>query len=197
MPLDRDELNRKLHVHASRLQAIGVALFVLGSAYWIGKQSRTHLAPLAKQVSDLRATNDKLTEWRRAFRPLDSAETALIRSDSAMVRSMGVPPGSRMQVAQLVGRQADEAGLSGVKLSFIAPPDSSLVPPRGQVGAIPITVAKYVVSVDFTGSFGAALKFVSHLPPSLTMTRFGVVTAAKGEAYHVVLSVYEVPNGSG
>ena len=197
MAIDKDEVNRQLRANAGRLQVIGVALFVLGSSYWIAKQSQVHTVPLAKQLADLRATNSKLVEWQRGFRAPDSAEAALIRSDSAAVRSIAMPAGTRMVVAQLVGRQADAAGLSRVQLSFTSEPDSTIVPSRGQVGAIPISVAKYAIGVDCTGSFGAVLKFVASLPPSLTMTRFRVLTNASGPTYHVVLSVYEVPGGNG
>ncbi len=197
MAFDRDEFGRQVQVHAKRLQAVGVALLVLGASYWIGKQSRTHVAPLTKQLSDLRATNDKLIQWERGFRGPDSAEAAQIRMDTASVHLIAVPAGSRMQVAQLVARQADQAGLSQVQLSFSPPPDSGDVPPRGRVGDIPISVATHVVNVECTGSFAAAMKFVSHLPPSLTITRLGVHTEPAGAKYRLVLSVYEVPRGRG
>ncbi|HTR79656.1 MAG TPA: hypothetical protein VMH39_16185 [Gemmatimonadaceae bacterium] len=197
MPMDRDAFNRWLRLNAQRVQVAAVAIVVLGASVWIGKQSRAHLAPLEKQISDLRAAANELARWRAGFRAPDAREATMLGDDSVAVRSVAVPTGSRMLVAQAVARQAEQAGLTGVRLSFVPPPDSATVPVRGRVGNIPITVAKYAVSLDCSGSFAAALAFVDHLPPTLAMSTLGVVTQTDGVRYHLVLSVYEVPNGGG
>jgi hypothetical protein len=109
--------------------------------------------------------------------------------------ALGVVAADRVSLMEYLASLADASALTEVRVNFKAGSDSAFVPPR-VIGGEPINPAAYSVTLDFTGSFAGLVQFVSNLPPSVSVSRVGAARNGGHTAYHVSLSVYELPNGT-
>jgi hypothetical protein len=96
---------------------------------------------------------------------------------------------------EYIARLAEASSLVEVRVNSQSGADSAFIPPRVIV-ADPISPAAYTLTLDFTGSFAGLVQFVSTLPPSVSVSRLGAARNGERVLYHIVLSVYELPNGN-
>ena len=82
------------------------------------------------------------------------------------------------------------------RVNSVARSDSAWVGDR-QVAGATIRPAEYVLSVEFAGSFANARKFVSSLPPSVSLSRLTAARRDGATVYQLILSVYELDANSG
>jgi hypothetical protein len=70
---------------------------------------------------------------------------------------------------------------------------AGLPEPIGAVAkAAGLRPATYLMAVDFTGGFAGAVKFVSTVPRSLSLTRFTGARGSDRARYQVIFSVHEL-----
>ena len=179
----------------NQLPTLGFGFFVLAVSVWVGLRARSGSAELAGKYAGGQQTADQLATAQQQFRVPSSAESAALLVESARMGALGVPLSERVSLMEFLARLADASSLSEVRVSFKAGMDSSFIPPRS-IGADPISPAAYSVSLDFTGSFAGLVQFVSSLPPSVSVSRLGAARNGGHTGYHIVLSVYELPNGN-
>ncbi len=86
--------------------------------------------------------------------------------------------------------------LSAVRVSVVPVPDSAVIPARLVVGSA-IKPASYALAVEFVGRFADAQKFVSTLPPSVSLLSLSAFRREGGALYKLLLSVYEIDANSG
>jgi hypothetical protein len=179
----------------NRVLALALGLVVIAASIWVGRQAKSVAATLAQKSAAWQQTATQLAALQQQFRIPSSFESASLITESARAGALGVPASDRVSLMEYLARLADASALSEVRVNFKAGMDSAFIPPR-LIGADPISPATYSVTVDFTGSFVGLVQFVSSLPPSVAVSRLGAARNGGHTAYHVVLSVYELPNGN-
>lgn len=179
----------------NRLPALALGVVVIAASIWVGLEARSVAASLGQRGAAWQQTASQLAALQQQFRLPSSFESAALITESARAGALGVPANDRVSLMEYLARLADASALSEVRVNFKAGMDSAFIPPR-LIGADPISPAAYSVTVDFTGSFVGLVQFVSSLPPSVAVSRLGAARNGGHTAYHVVLSVYELPNGN-
>jgi hypothetical protein len=190
------EFSRWLKSNPHELSVIGVALLVMALSGWTGFRSRGIAAELASKRSSWSGTAEQLATVQQQFRVPSSTENAVLMAESNRMGALGVPRADRLALVDMVGRLAEACALRSVRVNTSQASDSAFVPDR-QVGGTPIKSADYLVAVEFVGSFANAQKFVSSLPPSVTLSRLTATRRDGGANYRLVLSVYELDANSG
>jgi hypothetical protein len=180
--------------HPNQLPMVALTLLVLGGSLWVGVRSKATATQLATKRPEWQRTADHLATARQQFRVPTSSESAALSAESGRMGALGVPPGDRVALMELVSQIADAAALTDVHVNFRAGVDSAFIPPRSIAGAV-VNPAAYSIVVDFSGSFAGVVQFVSNLPPSVSVSRLGAARRGDRAAYHILLSVYELPNG--
>ena len=110
--------------------------------------------------------------------------------------ALGVRPGDKLSLVDMMGRLAEACALSAIRVNTVPASDSAFVVSR-QLSGVPIKPADYALAVEFVGSFANAQKFVSSLPPSVSLWRLTATRRTGGALYQLVLSVYELDANSG
>jgi hypothetical protein len=178
----------------NQLFVLIVAIAVLAGSMWVGGKSRVAAERLAAKRPAWQKAADDVAILRQQFRLPSSKETAALVAESGHLTALGVTSSERVSLMELVARIADDARLSNVHVSFKAGTDSSFVPARA-IGASTLNTASYSIVVDFSGSFAGVVQFVSNLPPSVSVSRLNASRQDNRAAYHILLSVYELPDG--
>jgi hypothetical protein len=171
--------------------ALALLIVAIGTSVSI----RRKLAPLAKREAVLSDGKESLTRFRSSFVTVTAAESASWRqtADSAEI---AMPKGSRLSLAQTVVKNAEDAGLHGVRVSFTQH-DSAFVAPRSRgIESNDIAPADYAIAVEGVGSFAQALSFVQALPPSVSVVRFSGLRDKPETRFHIMIAVYETSRGN-
>jgi hypothetical protein len=194
MPSFSESIGRWRRERARHLPPLAVGVFVLASSAWVGFQARSVAGDLARKNTGWQQTATQLATIQQQFRVPSSVESASLISESARIGALGVAAADRVSLMEYLAGLADASALTEVRVNFRAGPDSVFIPSR-VIGSDPINPAAYSVTLDFTGSFAGLVQFVSSLPPSVSVSRVGAARNGGHTAYHVLLSVYELPNG--
>lgn len=179
----------------NQLSAIVVGVFIATASIWVGIRARTATAALSRRGAAWEQTAGQLATLQQQFLVPSSLESAALIAESARIGALGVPTADRVSLMEYLASLADASALSDVRVNFKAGTDSAFIPPRS-IGGVAISPAAYSVTLDFTGSFAGLVQFVSSLPPSVSMSRLGAARSGGRATYHIVLSVYELPNGN-
>jgi hypothetical protein len=190
-----ESLARWRREHPNQLPALGLGLFVLAASLWVGIQARSASAALILKQTGWQQTANQIAAVQQQFRVPSSFESAALIAESARMGALGVPPSERVALMEYIARLAESSALSEVRVNFRAGMDSAFIPPR-LIGTQPFSPATYSLTLDFTGSFAGLVQFVSNLPPSVSVSRLGAARNGERTVYHIVLSVYELPNGN-
>jgi hypothetical protein len=190
-----ESLSRWRRESPNQVSAIVVGLFIATASIWVGLKARAASQAISKRSETWEQTGGQLGALQQQFLVPTSRESAALIAESAHLSALGVPAAERVSLMEYLSSLADGAALSDVRVNFKAGMDSSFIPSR-VVGADVLSPATYVVTVDFNGSFAGLVQFVSSLPPSVTMSRLGAARNGGRTSYHIVLSVYELPNGN-
>jgi hypothetical protein len=188
------ELARWKREHPTRLLSLGGAIVVLAASGWVGAKSRAATLSLAAKQAAWRSSAEQLATVTQQFRTPSSSETASLLAESGRVTALGVQPADRVSLMELVARAADASMLTDVHVTFRTGIDSVLIAPR-IIGGSTISPASYGIVIDCSGSFAGVVQFVSSLPPSVSVSRLSASRHGDRATYHVLLSVYELPNG--
>ena len=190
------QATRWVRSNPNQLLAIGVAVLVVGLAAWTGLRARRTAGDLASKRVAWEATANQVATVRQQFRAPTSTESAALLAEASRMGALAVPADDKLALADVVGRLAEACGLRSVRVTSVRASDSTFVPTR-EVAGSSIKPATYALAVEFAGSFASAQKFVSSLPPSVSLSR---LTAARREGavlYQLTLSVYELDANSG
>lgn len=190
-----DSFRRWRSDRPKQIPVLAVGFFILLASVWVGLQSRSTSAELVKKAAAWQQIADQLATLQQEYRVPSSSESAALIAESARLGTLGVPSTERVSLMEFLARLADASTLSEVRVNFKAGKDSAFIPPRS-IGPELISPAAYSVTIDFSGSFAGLVQFVSSLPPSVSISRLGAARNGGHTAYHVVLSVYELPNGN-
>jgi hypothetical protein len=171
--------------------AMAVAVLVIGLSAWVGLKARAAGNELAAKRAAWEQTASQLATVQQQFRVPTSTETASLISEASAMGALGVPEGEKLNIIDVVGRLAEACGLSGVRVNATASSDSAVVAER-HVAGTRIANADYALAVEFVGSFANAQKFVSSLPPSVSLSRMTAARRDRGTVYQLVLSVYQL-----
>ena len=109
--------------------------------------------------------------------------------------ALGVPAAEKLNLVDMLGRLAEACSLRSVRVNSVAPSDSTYVPDR-KVGGRRINPADYALAVEFAGGFADAQKFVSSLPPSVSLSRMSATRREGSTQYQLILSVYQLEASS-
>ncbi len=183
---------------ANSNQAIGlaVALLVIGLSAWTGLRARSTTAHLAASRAAWETTEAQLATVRQQFRVPSTAESSALVAEANRMSALGVPSDERLALVDMLGHLAEALSLSGVRVNLVQLPDSVVIPARHIVGGS-VRPATYAIAVEFVGRFADAQKFVSSLPPSVSLARLVASRRDKGASYKLILSVYEIDANSG
>ena len=180
----------------NQLLAIGVALLVVGLSGWVGMRARSAARQLSAKRSVWDATASQLATVQQQFRAPTSTESAALLAESSRMGALGVRPGDKLDLVDMMGRLAEACSLASIRVNSVPASDSAFVASR-QLGGVDIKPADYALAVEFVGSFANAQKFVSSLPPSVSLSRLTASRRPGGALYQLVLSVYELDANSG
>ena len=184
----------------NQLLAIGVAALVVGLSGWTGLRARSVARELSTKRAAWEATASQLATVQQQFRAPTSKESAALLAESSRMGALGVRPGDKLELVDMMGRLAEACSLTSVRVNSVPASDSAFVVSR-QLAGIPIKPAEYALAVEFVGSFADAQKFVSSLPPSVSLWRLTASRRAaggsEGALYQLVLSVYELDANTG
>lgn len=170
---------------------MAVAALVIGLSVWIGLKARTSTNDLAAKRVAWEQTASQLATVQQQFRVPSSTEASALLSEAARMGTLGVPEGEKLDIIDMLGRLAEASGLTRVRVTSAAASDSAVLAEREVLGTR-ISNADYALNVEFTGSFADAQKFVSSLPPSVSLSRLTAARDDRGTQYHLVLSVYQL-----
>jgi hypothetical protein len=180
----------------SQLLAVVVALLVVGLSGWIGTRARATAKSLGMTRQAWESTAAQLATVQQQFRLPTSRESAELVAEANRMSALGVPAEEKLGLVDMLGHLAEALALSAVRVSVVSVPDSAVIPARQVVGSA-IKPASYAIAVEFVGRFADAQKFVSSLPPSVSLSRFSASRRDGGALYRLVLSVYEIDANSG
>lgn len=180
----------------NQLIAAAVAALVIGISGWVGLKARAASAELSTKRVAWEAAAGQLATVQQQFRIPTSTESASLVAEASRMGALGVPADDKLGLVDLVGRLAEACNLGGVRVNSVAALDSVHVADR-QVAGTTIRKADYALAVEFVGSFANAQKFVSNLPPSVSVSRLGAMRRDGGTMYQLVLSVYELDGQPG
>jgi hypothetical protein len=180
----------------NQLLAIAFAVLVAGASAWIGMRARAVATDIAVRRAAWDATAFQLATVQQQFRAPTSTESAALIAESSRMGVLGVRPGDKLNLVDMMGRLAEACSLTAVRVNSVRATDSAFVVGR-QLSGVPIKPADYALAVEFVGSFANAQKFVSSLPPSVSLWRLTATRRTGGALYKLVLSVYELDANSG
>jgi hypothetical protein len=189
-------VSRWVRANPNQLLGIGVAALVLGMSGWMGTRARSVAADLSSKRSAWNATASQLATVQQQFRAPSSTESASLIAESSRMGALGVRPGDKLSLVDMMGRLAEACALTAIRVNTVPASDSAFVVSR-QLSGVPIKPADYALAVEFVGSFANAQKFVSSLPPSVSLWRLTATRRTGGALYQLVLSVYELDANSG
>jgi len=165
--------------------ASAVFLLVIGLSAIVGIRAGRASAAVQAAKASWSAAESRIATVQRA--PRDSSDPPDVTGE---VASLGVLPQERSLFAAALQEIAHRDSLTGIRVAVIPRPERLFVPARRVRGAS-IEPAAYALSVEFTGRFADARKFVNSLPPSVSISRFDATRVDRGVRYQLVLSVYE------
>lgn len=182
--------------NANQMLAVGVGVLVIGASAWVALKARGVAAEVASRRAAWEQAASQLATVRQQFRPPTSTESAALISEASRMGTLGVPASEKLALVDMVGNLAEACALRAVRVNAVAASDSAFLPER-QVAGTRIEPADYALAVEFVGSFADAQKFVSSLPPSVSLYRLTAARSGAGAVYHVLLSVYQLNANSG
>jgi hypothetical protein len=180
----------------NQLLGIALSLLVLGLSGWTGLRSRTAASDLAGRRVAWESTAAQLATVQQQFRVPTTTESSALIAEANRMSALGVPSDEKLTLVDMLGHLAEAFSLSSVRVNLTQLPDSSVVPSRQVVGSS-IKPASYAIAVEFVGRFADAEKFVSSLPPSVSVSRLSVSRRESGALYQLILSVYELDASTG
>jgi len=173
-----------------------VAVLIVGLAVWTGMRARATAAEVAARRSGWEATAAQLAIVQQQFKAPTSTEASILIGEANRMSALGVPPDEKLNLVDMLGHLAEAFSLSSVRVTVVPRSDSAVVPARQIVGSS-IKPAAYSIAVEFVGRFADAQKFVSSLPPSVSLYRFNAARRDSGTFYQLILSVYEIDANPG
>jgi hypothetical protein len=176
--------------------AMALATLVIGASAWVGIKARGVSSQLADKRLGWEQSANQLATVRQQFRAPTSTESAALIAESSQMGSLGVAPADKISLVDMVGRLAEACALTGVRVNSVAPSDSAFIPER-DISGTRIAPADYALVVEFAGSFANAQKFVSSLPPSVSLYRLSAGRREVGASYRLILSVYQLDANPG
>jgi hypothetical protein len=190
------DLKERLRLSPQRTTLIALAIVAVVGSGWLGFSARRATAELASARETWSRLDAQIATARQQFRPLSEIEAALLVKESARMGALGVPSGEQLSVMDAVGRLAEACALDRVRVTVAPAQDSAFVAARVIAGKS-VERAKYALAVEFRGGFDNAVKFVSSLPPAVSVSRLSAGRREAGTMYQLVLSVYELNGDTG
>ena len=191
-----DQLSRWVRANPNQLLAIGVAVLIMSVSAKVGLKARSVARELSARRATWNVTASRLATVQQQFVVPTTTESSALIAESSQMGALGVPAGEKLGLVDMVGRLAEACSLGSVRVNSMAVSDSAYVPER-QVAGSRIKPADYALAVEFVGRFADAQKFVSSLPPSVSLSRLSAARHEGGTQYQLILSVYELDANSG
>ena len=192
----RQQLSAWMRSNPNRLLGIGVAVLIMALATKVGLKARGVARDLSSRKAAWNLTASRLATVQQQFVVPTTTESSALIAESSQMGALGVPPAEKLTIVDMVGRLAEACALRAVRVNSVARSDSAFVPDR-KVGTSRINPAGYALAVEFVGGFADAQKFVSSLPPSVSLSRMAATRREGGTQYQLILSVYQLDANSG
>ena len=180
----------------NQVLTLGVLLLVFGLSAGTGLRARTTATNLAMNRRSWESTAAQLSTVQQQFRLPTSNESSALIAEAGRMSALGVSAQDKLGLINMLGHLAEAMSLSSVRVSTVPVPDSAVIPARLVVGSS-IKPASYAIAVEFVGRFADAQKFVSSLPPAVSLLHLSASRRDGGAQYKLVLSVYEIDANSG
>ena len=191
-----ENATRWLRTNENQVLAVVVATLIMGGSGWVGLKARSASADLAGRRRVWESTASQLATVQQQFRLPTGTESSALLAEASRMSALGVPAEERLNLVDMLGHLAEALSLSSVRVRSVAPSDSAVIPSREVVGST-IRPASYAIAVEFVGRFADAQKFVSSLPPSVSVSRLSAARRDGGATYQLILSVYEIDANPG
>jgi len=189
MTIDRARLSLLMRTYRTQILFGSASVVAFVGFVSLGIAARRRTAAASVEMTRLASIRSEVSNFRKAFKasPADDAWLLSVDDTTAVATTHDL----RVSLAEQVASRAEHAGLAGVRVRFTEP-DSAAAPARPDLMRASITVAKYTITVDGTGSLGAVLSLVNQLPPSVALQRLTATRSKNGAEYRLVLAVFEM-----
>jgi hypothetical protein len=175
---------------------IVVMTLVIGLSGWMGLRARGTMRELSASRRTWEATAAQLSTVQQQFRRPTTSESSALMAEANRMSALGITSDEKLGLVDLLGRLAEAMSLSSVRVNVVPVADSAVIPARQVVGSS-IKPASYALAVEFVGRFADAQKFVSSLPPSVSISSLTAIRREGAARYSLILSVYEIDANPG
>ena len=181
---------------SNHMLGIVVMTLVIGLSGWMGLRARGTMRELSASRRTWEATAAQLSTVQQQFRRPTTSESSALMAEANRMSALGITSDEKLGLVDLLGRLAEAMSLSSVRVNVVPVADSAVIPARQVVGSS-IKPASYALAVEFVGRFADAQKFVSSLPPSVSISSLTAIRREGAARYSLILSVYEIDANPG
>ena len=181
---------------SNQLLGVGVFTLVIVLSGWMGLRARSTMRDLSTSRRAWDATASQLSTVQQQFRLPTTSESSALMAEASRMSALGITADEKLGLVDLLGRLAEAMSLSSVRVNVVPVADSAVIPARQVVGSS-IRPASYALAVEFVGRFADAQKFVSSLPPSVSISSLTAIRREGAARYSLILSVYEIDANPG
>jgi hypothetical protein len=181
---------------SNQLLGIVVMVLVIGLSAWMGLRARGTMRDLSASRRTWEDAASQLSTVQQQFRVPTTSESSSLIAEGSRLSALGITSDEKLGLVDLLGRLAEAMSLSSVRVNVVPVADSAVIPARQVVGSS-IRPASYALAVEFVGRFADAQKFVSSLPPSVSISSLTASRREGAARYSLILSVYEIDANPG
>ena len=181
---------------SNQLLGIVVMILVIGLSGWMGLRARGTMRDLSASRRTWEDAAAQLSTVQQQFRVPTTSESSALIAEGSRLSALGITSDEKLGLVDLLGRLAEAMSLSSVRVNVVPVGDSAVIPARQVVGSS-IKPASYALAVEFVGRFADAQKFVSSLPPSVSISSLTASRREGAARYSLILSVYEIDANPG
>ena len=187
----------------ARLEAVGEAararsfwivlplttLAVVGVAGVTGSAALTRAESWRARAAELRATSATVETWREELVEPPPAESAAWGRSRRAARGLGIEPGDRIALMQVVAQRAEELGLADVSVGFVDADTLELETFR-EVGDAVFDAAPYALQLRVRAGYEAVGSLIGSLPPPVAVHRLRLSRDDQGVTAALTLVVF-------
>jgi len=172
------------------------AVVVIGLLTWSGLRSAGAASARKAAVSRARTELAGFEDLQRRYAPAVAAESLSWRQTWIGLQDVGLLGSDRLGLTRSISRSAEDAGLREVRV-LIGPPDTTGVEARLSTGGIQRKPAPFSLLVEARGGMQSVIGFIGRLPPSVAVTRLGLMQQGASGRHRISLAVYELEFADG
>lgn len=162
------------------------------AALLVGRTARERAEQYEQRAAALQRSLDTYDLWRRGYAPAAPAESAAWLESEQAMRDLGVTLGTRVALAELVARRAEEIGIPDVRVTAETSDTMVFAPLSG--GGWQLELGALVLAVEAHADLAALEEFLAALPPQVDARHVRAFGTDGGFRSHLLLITYRNPN---